>query len=97
MSNDFQFLMYQSSQEEVRVKALIKDETIWLTQKAMTDLFDVEVSAISKHLANIFVEGELSIESTVSKMEIVQQEGERQVKRQVDFYNLDAIIAEIEG
>ena len=93
MSNDFQFLMYQSSQEEVRVKALIKDETIWLTQKAMADLFDVEVSAISKHLANIFVEGELSIESTVSKMEIVQQEGERQVKRQVDFYNLDAIIS----
>lgn len=75
------------------VNAVVKDETIWLTQKAVAELFDVNVPAISKHLQNIFDEGELMPESTVSKMEIVQQEGTRSVKRIVDFYNLDAIIS----
>lgn len=75
------------------MNAVVKDETIWLTQKAMAELFDVEVPAISKHLSNIFSEGELQAESTVSKMEIVQTEGSRNVKRALDFYNLDAIIS----
>ena len=68
-------------------------ETIWLTQKAMSELFEVEIPAISKHLTNIFSEGELQVEATVSKMEIVQIEGTRNVKRTLDFYNLDAIIS----
>ena len=72
---------------------MVKDETIWLTQKAMAELFDVEVPAISKHLANIYADGELQPDATVSKMEIVQTEGSRNVKRLVDFYNLDAIIS----
>ncbi|NCD09015.1 MAG: cell filamentation protein Fic [Negativicutes bacterium] len=93
MNKEFQFLIYNVPTEDVTVNAIIKDETIWLTQKAMADLFGVEVPAISKHLANIFEEGELSVDSTVSKMEIVQQEGSRNVKRKVDFYNLDAIIS----
>jgi len=93
MKGPFQFLIYRSAVEDVSVSAVIKDETIWLTQKAMAELFGVEVPAISKHLANIFDEGELSVDSTVSKMEIVQQEGSRSVKRKVDFYNLDAIIS----
>ena len=59
----------------------------------MAELFDVEVPAISKHLSNIYEEGELQPDATVSKMEIVQKEGNRQVKRKVDFYNLDAIIS----
>lgn len=67
--------------------------TVWCTQKAMAQLFDVGVPAISKHLNNIFAEGELRVASTVSKMEIVQVEGDREIKRQLDFYNLDAIIS----
>ena len=70
-----------------------KDDTIWLTQKSMADLFYVGVPAISKHLTNIYAEGELDNQSTVSKMEIVQTEGNRQVKRKLDFYNLDVTIA----
>ncbi len=93
MDNNFQFLIYRSALENVSVNAIIKDETIWLTQKSMAELFEVEVPAISKHLANIFAEGELIYEATVSKMEIVQQEGNRSVKRQTTFYNLDAIIS----
>ncbi|MBP3359837.1 MAG: virulence RhuM family protein [Clostridia bacterium] len=93
MNNEFQFLIYRSAEEDVSVNAVIKDETIWLTQKAMAELFDVNVPAISKHLQNIFDEGELDRNSTVSKMEIVQQEGARSVKRTMEFYNLDAIIS----
>ena len=93
MANDFRFLMYNSPEENVSINAVVKDETIWLSQKAMAELFDVEVPAISKHLSNIYEEGELQLDATVSKMEIVQKEGSRQVKRRVDFYNLDAIIS----
>ena len=93
MSRDFQFLMYQSVDEDISVNAVIHDETIWLTQKSMAKLFDVDVPAISKHLSNIYGDGELTQDSTVSKMEIVQQEGNRQVKRTQNFYNLDAIIS----
>ena len=93
MENDFRFLIYKSEEEEVSVNAVVKDESVWLTQKGMAELFAVEVPAISKHLANIYAEGELSQAATVSKMEIVQTEGTRNVRRQVDFYNLDAIIS----
>lgn len=93
MSNGFDFLIYKAADEEVSVNAVIKDDTIWLTQKSMSELFEVNIPAISKHLANIFEDGELSQSSTVSKMEIVQTEGSRQVKRNVDFFNLDAIIS----
>ena len=93
MPKDFQFLMYNSADEAVSVNALIQDESIWLSQKGMAELFGVAVPAISKHLAIIYEEGELQQASTISKMEIVQQEGTRSVKRKVDFYNLDAIIS----
>ena len=93
MSSEFQFLMYQSADEDVSVNAVIRDETIWLTQKSMAELFDVDVPAISKHLSNIYADGELLKDSTVSKMEIVQQEGTRHIKREQNFYNLDAIIS----
>ena len=93
MNNSFNFLVYKSKDEDVSVSALIKDDTIWLTQKAMAELFDVNVPAISKHLSNIFAEGELERAATISKMETVQTEGERNVKRVQDFYNLDAIIS----
>lgn len=93
MNKDFNFLVYTSNDEDVSVNALVKDDTIWLTQKGMAELFDVNVPAISKHLSNIFAEGELVKEATVSKMETVQIEGTRSVKRVQDFYNLDAIIS----
>lgn len=93
MNHEFQFLIYQSADEDVSVNAVIRDETIWLTQKSMAELFDVDVPAISKHLSNIYADGELLKESTISKMEIVQQEGTRHVKREQNFYNLDAIIS----
>lgn len=93
MSSEFQFLIYRSAEEDVSVNAVIRDETIWLTQKSMAELFDVDVPAISKHLSNIYADGELQKDSTISKMEIVQQEGTRHVKRVQNFYNLDAIIS----
>lgn len=93
MNNELKYLIYNTPEGYVSVSAVVKDETIWLTQKAMAELFDVEVPAISKHLANIYADGELQPDATVSKMEIVQTEGSRNVKRLVDFFNLDAIIS----
>lgn len=93
MDNQFKFLIYRTAEENVSVDALVKDETIWLTQKGMAELFGVDVPAISKHLSNIYDEGELTKDSTISKMEIIQQEGTRAVKRAQNFYNLDAIIS----
>ena len=93
MNNQLNFLIYNTPEENISINAVVKEETIWLTQKAMSELFDVEVPAISKHLSNIFSEGELQPEATVSKMETVQEEGNRNVKRIRDFYNLDAIIS----
>ena len=88
-----EFLIFQIEGKEDGVQVVYRDETIWCTQKAMAQLFDVGVPAISKHLNNIFSEGELRQDLTVSKMEIVQIEGDREIKRQLDFYNLDAIIS----
>jgi len=94
MNKEIQFLIYNSPQFNTKINVVVKDETIWLTQKAMAELFDVQVPAISKHLKNIFEEGELEENTTVSKMEIVVNRGFRgEVKEPVDFYNLDAIIS----
>lgn len=93
IQKQFEMILYQTDDENVSVNAMIKDETMWLTQKSMAVLFDVEVPAINKHLKNIYEEGELQESSTISKMEIVQMEGTRQVKRNTTFYNLDAIIS----
>lgn len=93
MNKEFNFLVYSAPDKDIKVNAVIKDETIWLTQKAMAELFGVQTPAISKHLKNIFDEKELDETTTVSKMETVQLEGNRQITRLVDFYNLDAIIS----
>ncbi|MBR6622894.1 MAG: virulence RhuM family protein [Ruminococcus sp.] len=93
MNQQIHYVLYHSDESDVSVNAVVQNDSIWVTQKAMADLFAVNTPAISKHLKNIYEEGELSEESTVSKMEIVQTEGSRQVKRNVDFYNLDAIIS----
>ncbi len=93
MNQEHEIVLYQIEDTKICVSVIFKDETFWLTQRAMAELFDVNVPAISKHLSNIFEEEELIRESTVSKMEIVQMEGKRKVKREQEFYNLDAIIA----
>jgi len=90
--NGLQYQLYKLDNDN-EINTLVKDETIWLTQKSMGELFSVGVPAISKHLGNIFDEGELDPNSTVSKMEIVRLEGVREVKREVEFFNLDAIIS----
>ena len=86
-------ILYQEDDRNINVNVYYKDETYWLTQKSMAELFDVNVPTISRHLQNIFDEKELDKIATVSKNEIVQIEGDRTVKRTLEFYNLDAIIA----
>lgn len=94
MDREVQFLLYDMPEDSGKVQVVIKDETIWCTQKAMAQLFGVGVPAVSKHLKNIFDEGELSPEMTISKMETVINRGKRgEVNEFIDFYNLDAIIA----
>lgn len=96
MSNEIQFLLYNMPDYDGKIQVVVKDETLWCTQKAMAQLFGVGVPAISKHLKNIFDEGELDKNVVVSKMEITTQHGAMEEKTQthnVDFYSLDAIIA----
>ena len=96
MSQEIQFILYNLPNENGKVQVIIKDETLWCTQKAMAQLFDVGVPAISKHLKNIFEEGELDEIVVVSKMEITTQHGAIEGKTQqkeTKFYSLDAIIS----
>lgn len=96
MNKELQFLIYNTPKENVRIDVVVKDENIWVTQKAMAELFGVKVPAISKHLKNIFEEEELQQEVVVSKMEITTQHGALADKTQhheANFYNLDAIIS----
>lgn len=88
-----EFLIFQAESQVNGVEVMYAEKTIWCTQKAMAALFDVGVPAISKHLTNVFDTGELIEKATISKMETVQKEGTREVKRTVVMYKLDAIIA----
>ena len=90
MSNEIQFLLYNMPDADSKVQVVIKDETIWCTQKAMAQLFGVGVPAISKHLKNIFEEGELVADSVISKMETTAADGKNYI---TTYYSLDAIIA----
>ena len=93
MNNQHEIVLYQMDDTNVCVSVYYEDETFWLTTKAMAELFGVKTQAITKHLGNIYEEEELIREATCSKKEQVQIEGDREVHRMVDFYNLDAIIA----
>ena len=96
MSKEFPFLLYRSVEDDVLVNAVVKDETLWMTQKAMSELFGVGIPAVNKHLQNIFEEGELDEKVVVSKMEITTSHGAVPGKTQtraVAFYSLDAIIS----
>ena len=91
--NEIQFLLYNTPNENIKVNVIVKDETLWLTQKAMAELFDCSTDNISLHLKNIYSIGELDEISTTEDFSVVQREGNRDVKRKTKFYNLDAIIS----
>ena len=97
MSNELvkqiSYILYKADEEDVKVNALLKDESIWLTQKAMAELFDCSTDNIGLHLKNVFEAGELEKNRTAEEISVVQKEGTRSVKRNVTFYNLDAIIS----
>jgi len=88
-----EFLIFTGQSGESSIEARYEDETIWLSQKLMAELFDVNVRTINEHLQNIYKSDELTKESTIRNFRIVQAEGNRQVTRKVDFYNLDVIIS----
>lgn len=88
-----EFIMFASDDGSVRVECRFESDTIWLSQASMADLYDKDVRTINEHLINIFSEGELGQNSTIRKFRIVRQEGKRQVSREIDHYNLEAILA----
>jgi len=92
-SSTEEFLVFKMQEKDKGIQVKYENENLWMTQKAMSELFDVEQPAIAKHLINIYADKELDKDSTYSKMELVQKEGTRNVKRKVEFYNLDAIIS----
>lgn len=87
------FLLYTSNQGEVRVNVALEEETVWLSQKAMASLFGVSKKTISEHLINIYDTLELEKTTTVRNFRTVQQEGDREITRNIEYYNLDAIIS----
>lgn len=87
------FLLYESDSGKIRLEVYLQDETIWLSQKQMAELFGVDRTVITKHLNNIYADDELDKNSTSVKIAQVQKEGNREVSRQLEYYNLDAIIA----
>ncbi len=86
-------LLYQTAQSNIEVEVTYLDESFWLSQKAMAQLFGIEISTTNYHLKEIYKSNELEENSTIRKIRIVQTEGKREVNREIDFYNLDAIIA----
>ena len=87
------FLIYQSEDGKIKLDVRFEDETVWLTQAMIVELFQSSKANVSEHIANIFAEGELSPEATVRKFRTVRREGSRQVERKLEFYNLDLIIS----
>ncbi len=91
--NNSEIIFYTTPQGEIKIEVFLQDETVWLTQRAIGELFGVVKSTISEHLSNIYKSGELEKEATVRKIRTVQNEAGREVKRNLEFYNLDAIIS----
>lgn len=86
-------LLYTTADGKIKVEVIYQDETFWMSQKKMSQLFNVDVRTINEHLKNIFETDELIRNSTIRKFRIVQKEGNREVNREIEFYSLDAIIA----
>lgn len=93
MPSELEFIVYSTPNEDIRVSAAVRDETIWLTQKGMAELFGCTTDNISLHLQNIYASGELTEAATAEEISVVRQEGSRQVSRKLKYYNLDAIIS----
>ena len=88
-----QFLLYQAEDGRMKLDVRLEDETVWLSQRLMAELFQKDVRTINHHILNVYEEGELEPTPTIRKYRIVQTEGKREVTRMVDFYNLDMIIS----
>ena len=88
-----EFLLYTAPNGDVKIEAFLHNETIWLNQKRIAAIFGVDVTTINEHLKNIYKTNELDESSTIGNFPIVQQEGKREVKRNIHFYNLDAILS----
>lgn len=88
-----QLILYQTADGETQIQVILQNETVWLTQKELADLFQRDKSVISRHIQNIFNEGELEAEATVAKIATVQKERDRSITREIDYYNLDVIIS----
>ena len=91
--NEGELILYQTQQGAVRIEVLYESETFWLDQKKIAQLFGVDLRTISEHLRNIYASGELTEQATLRKIRRVQKEGSREVRREIEFYNLDAIIS----
>ncbi|PCF85648.1 virulence RhuM family protein [Staphylococcus delphini] len=87
------FLMYQTEDGQTKIELRLEDETVWMTQKSLADLYQKSIKTISEHIKHIYDEGELTNEATIRKNQIVQTEGDREVTRESNFYNLEVIIA----
>ena len=88
-----QIIIYNTADGETKIEVKMKDETVWLSQKQMAELFDKDVRTVNEHIKNVFFEGELVENSVIRKFRIVQKEGNREVIRDIEFYNLDVIIS----
>lgn len=94
LNNSFtEMLLYTAPNGKVKVEIFLHNENVWLTQARMAELFGVDRSVVTKHLKNIYSEGELKKDSTCAIFALVQKEGDREVSRNTEFYNLDAIIS----
>ena len=91
--NNYEIILYSTPQGEIKIEVFLQDESVWLTQRAMGEIFGVVKSTISEHLSNIYKCGELEKEATVRKIRTVQKEAGREISRKLEFYNLDAIIS----
>jgi hypothetical protein len=91
--NEGELILYQTQEGTVRIEVLYESETFWLNQKKIAELFGVDLRTISEHLQNIYASGELTEQATLRKIRRVQKEGTREVSREIEFYNLDAIIS----
>jgi len=91
--NEGELILYRAQEGDVRIEVLYQSETFWLNQKKIAELFGVDLRTISEHLQNIYASGELTSGATLRKIRRVQREGSREVSREIEFYNLDAIIS----
>ncbi len=91
--SDPNVILYQSSDGQLQLNISLEQDTVWLTQAQMAELFEKDVRTINEHIGNVFTEGELEREATIRKLRIVRQEGKREVRREIEHYNLDVIIS----